>query len=105
MKKPTLIFAVIRENGKENSGLYETWGDYHTATFSPEMDVVAVHPLVIHGRTYRERQESLRDLAIDIQYADNGGLSYGELADIQSFFEEHGRRLGLLREFRENCIC
>lgn len=29
----------------------------------------------------------------------------GELYHIQNFFETMGKRYGLLREFRENCIC
>lgn len=66
-------------------------------------------PFQIDGKTYQERKECLRDLAIDYQSSNDGGtdiqLSYGELADASDFFERMGRKYGLLREFRENCIC
>jgi hypothetical protein len=29
----------------------------------------------------------------------------GELADASDFFEINGKKYGLLRKFRENCIC
>lgn len=100
------IFAVVRDgNGRESSALYQSWRDFHAAMFAPETDVIAVHRLTIYGRTYRQRKNSLRNLAINIQAADNGGLSYGEIAELQGFFAEHGRKLGLLREFRENAVC
>lgn len=100
------IFATLTdESGRTDSFLFPTWDAYHTATFSPNLTVEAVLPLEIHGRTYRDRQNSLRQLAIDIQSEDAGGLSYGELYDLQQFFQWDGRKLGLLREFRENAIC
>jgi len=66
-------------------------------------------PFQIDGKTYQERKESLRDLAIEYQYNNDGDtdiqLSMGELADASGFFEINGKKYGLLREFRENCIC
>lgn len=61
--------------------------------------------LEVKGKTYAERKENLTNKAIEWSYA--GGVaewSYGELAEIQSFFERYGRRYGLIREFRENAI-
>lgn len=103
--KSTMIFAVTREDGQETSGLWTTWGDYHAATFPPDTEVLAVHPLVIHGKTYAERKNSLYDLAVDIQRCDVGGLSQGELCDLCGYMETQGRRYGLLTEFRANAIC
>lgn len=57
------------------------------------------------GADYAERKESLRELAQAFQAADNGGLSWGELAMANGFFLKHGKRYGLLREFEENGIC
>jgi hypothetical protein len=60
----------------------------------------------VSGKTYTERKENLRDLAIE--YSNNVGetcLSYGELAEIGCFFEKNGKRYGLLKEFKENGIC
>ena len=62
-------------------------------------------PLRLTGKTYSERKQALIDLAIDIQITDQRGLSYGESAIIQDYFEENGKRYGCLEEFRENAIC
>lgn len=99
MNKP--IFVVI--DGVSN--VFTSWSEYHAATFSPDCTVEAVHPLTITGKTYNERRENLRNLAIDIQSAEQGGISYYELAILQNFFERNARKYGLLTEFRENAIC
>lgn len=35
----------------------------------------------------------------------NFNYSYSELVDWQNFFEEYGKKYGLLKEFHENAIC
>lgn len=60
----------------------------------------------IGGKTYKDRQNNLRELAID--YSNNYASlswSYSELAEICNYFYENGKRYGLLKEFRENGIC
>lgn len=99
MNKP--IFAVI--DGISN--VFTSWSEYRTATFSPDCVIECVRQLKIKGRTYAERRENLRNLAIDIQSADNGGMSYSEWAILGDFFDKNARRYGLLNEFRENAIC
>ena len=59
--------------------------------------------LAIHGRTYAERQQDLREKAIFWQAAEYD-WSYSELADWNEYFRENGKRYGLLQEFRENAI-
>lgn len=55
---------------------------------------------------YQERKEAARNEAIDWQLDFcNHNYSWGELAYYSSYFENLGRRFGLLREFRENAIC
>jgi hypothetical protein len=99
MNKP--IFAVI--DGVSN--VFTNLSEYHNATFSPNCIIECVRRLEINGRTYAERRENLRDLAIDIQGADNGGMSYCEWEILGNFFDKNARRYGLLNEFRENGIC
>jgi len=99
------IFAVLNEDGVQNSYVFTCWDQYHAATFSPDVEIVAVRPLEVRGKNYRERKGYLRDLAVDVQTADNGGLSQFECAVLGDFFERNGRRYGLLTEFRENGIC
>ena len=61
-------------------------------------------PLTVSGKTYAERKENLRQLAVEIQLQDCGGLSYEEEAILCDFFKKQGKRYGLLREFEENGI-
>lgn len=72
--------------------------------------VDTVHYWTVHtGRkltSYEKAQAALRDFAQIWQgsaYMFN--YSWGELCDWAGFFEEYGRKYGLLREFRENGIC
>lgn len=55
---------------------------------------------------YLRAKEAARQEAIDWQ-ADfpNHNYSWGEMAEFEAYFEKLGRRYGLLREFRDNCIC
>lgn len=76
---------------------------FNAATFSPDIEYQLL-PFKISGKTYAERKNAARQLAIDYQYTDCGGLSWGEYAAITSYFEKIGRRYGLLREYRENEI-
>lgn len=59
---------------------------------------------------YRAKQEALRDEAIEWQTMlwDNGweaGATWENLVEKPLYFEEMGRKYGLLGEFRENGIC
>lgn len=55
---------------------------------------------------YQFKQYVLRMFAIEWQYdfADMR-YSWGDLSEWGAFFEEYGKKYGLLREFRENGIC
>lgn len=95
-------------NGKTEVGIFENvprrifMRDVHKLG-----DVLYAIPFSVSGKTYQERKANLEQLAIDFQLADaevSGGLSYGELADVGAFFNRAGRKLGLIREFRENGI-
>ncbi len=60
----------------------------------------------IPGTRYNRRKEELRQEAIEwAANFDGWDCSYADLAEKQAYFERMGRRYGLLREFRENCIC
>ena len=54
---------------------------------------------------YKEKKEKVRKEAIEWQnefaYHD---YSYSELANYQNYFENKGKRYGLIREFKENGI-
>lgn len=68
-------------------------------------EIIDYIPLTVCGKSYEEKRADLRDKAIEWSFASGAAnWSYGELADIQEFFERNGKRYGLIREFRENCI-
>lgn len=104
-----MIYAVLREPGKqfpENAYLFYTWRDFHAATFSPDIEELCVIELGrLKGKTYAERKADIEAKAIEYSHNMEGGLSYGELSDIQEYFERYGRRYGLLTDFHENAIC
>ena len=58
-----------------------------------------------YKKSYKNLQNILREFAIDWQ-SDFPRFTYswGSLADWGGFFEEYGKKYGLLREFRENGI-
>ena len=59
----------------------------------------------LHKLTYSEKKEKIREEAIDWQLDfSNHNYSYGELAEIQAYFEKVGKKYGLIKEFRENGI-
>ena len=87
------------------------WGEsgyklWYEDTFSPLCKNIKKLDFKISGNTYKEKQESLRSLAIDWQLDFSYlGWSYGELATIQDYFYKNGKRYGLLSEFKVNGIC
>ena len=57
-------------------------------------------------KTYQQAKEAARLFAIDMQnIISENNFSYGEIADIQDTLHALGRHFGLVREFKENCIC
>ena len=111
-----MFFAHYKNASKEDcSGIYfdhtdgpycDGWRVFHAETFSPETEIVSMIDFHVHGKTYQEKQSSARDIAIAFQYAiADCSLAYSELATVQDWFCKAGRKYGLLREFRENCIC
>lgn len=98
---------MVGENGgglyAENAGGYDA---YFRDTFCPATEIVSFISFHAYGKTYDERKESVRNAALDYQSAcSEYCFSYSELAWIGAWFEHMGRKYGLLREFRENCIC
>lgn len=102
-----MFIGIFKNNeGKIGNYIYFSFEEWHRDTFPPGIDIITTILFKVGGKTYAEKKENLRDLAIE--YSNNVGntcLSYGELAKIGDFFEKNGKRYGLLREFKENGIC
>ena len=97
-------------NGEEYNYIYIKknggWSAFHKDTFSPLTKNIEILDFKISGKTYREKQASLEDLAKEYQYNFSSlSWSYGELMEIENYFYENGKRYGLLKEFKENAIC
>lgn len=102
-----LLAKYVDQTGKERCNLYDSFEQYHRDTFSPECVEVFALEFRIPGKTYQERKENARALAVDYSGLDcsgSPGISWGELGAIQAYFETAGARYGLLEEFRENAI-
>jgi len=104
MSKHYIFVADLTKKYIEICG---TWDRVHALTFNP-CGAYVVRELRTRGKTYAERKANAAELARELQSIESetsgGGLSWGEYSIITDFFEEVGRRFGLLREFRENCI-
>ena len=56
-------------------------------------------------KKYLENKEKIRQEAISWQLSfDENNYSYGELLAYEEYFYKMGKRYGLLKEFKENCI-
>lgn len=100
-----LLLGIIKKYGeKKESNLYCTWRAWQEDTFNPTTKIETMILFKISGKTYEEKKENLRQLAIDFQLSDIINLSYGELAEIYTFFKKNAKRYGLIQEFKENGI-
>lgn len=110
-----MFFASFTINGEHGGGIYYDRTDgpycdgyslYFRETFSPDTKHGAFIDFHIKGKTYAERKDSLYNIALDYVAAwSEYSFSYSELFAISEWMERKARRYGLLREFRENCIC
>ena len=96
----------IYYNGEESGVVYD-YGLFHSKTFSPDSEWIVLGTLKSKW-TYRRKKIEVRELAIAThafisEY--DVPLSWGDVAEIGTWFEKYGRRYGLLEEFRENGIC
>jgi hypothetical protein len=100
-----MIFAAYRdENGNERATTFDCSDCFNRFFFSPCLDPVFVTDFKVSGKTYAERKENARNLAIDVQSFSWPGLYWSECAEIENELETIGKRYGLIREFRENGV-
>ena len=103
-----MFYARLKndETGRETSALYYYMMNYISDTFSPIWETLDIINFTVSGKTYREKQNDLREKAIrfqsDISSAE--GLYMGEYAEIVNWFVKNARRYGLVQEFTENAI-
>jgi hypothetical protein len=90
------IYAKTKEG-------YEEW---YKNTFSPETENIEILDFTIKGKNYNEKKLCAAEIAKDWQINfSQYSWSYGEIVIICNYFKKIGKRYGLLKEFKENCIC
>ena len=101
-----MFYAKLKQDGQIVGNLYHDFQDYISDTFSPEVETMVIIPFTVHGSNYAERRENVRGTAMEFQTAnDCDGLYMSDMAQIYGWFAKMGKRYGLLKEFRENCVC
>lgn len=104
-----MLIGIYELNNRVENCIYnKKYGGYHAwyeDTFSPKTKIIGTLDFKIKGKNYNERKNNAIELAKDYQ-CDFGqyNWSYSELATIYNFFENVGKRYGLLKEFKENGI-
>lgn len=104
-----MFIARFTIEEKEQFFIYygsEGWKEFYKNTFSPLTKDINILEFKLHGKTYQEKKAASIQLAQDFQFF-FGDLSwsYSELAEIQGYFERIAKQYGLMKEFKENCIC
>lgn len=105
----------VLENGQKsrivtsNKGFWDMVSNYTIEQINESTYCVLgrIQVLSVKKLSPRERLKAiLHGFAVEWQY-NCASLNYsiGELCNYQNFFEEYGRKYGLLKEFRENGLC
>ena len=87
--------------------VYGHWnGDILNISVSHKTPIQETEMRKANKEYYNRMKRRARDTALCWQeeFA-NKSMSWGELAEAQSYFEKLGKKYGLLAEFRENGIC
>ena len=100
-----IIYAVTHNDETNETKAYlTTYGVLRSLTFPPHINAECIIEFTIHGKTYAEKKNNLRNMAIDYSNNRADGLYMSDIIAIENFFAENGKRYGLLNEFRENAI-
>ena len=94
---------VIKSLAKNNYQFFDTFSKY-----GYKKEGFKSLELAIKGKTYKEKANNLRELAVDFQNFNMDecdiDFSYLELSIICSWFKKKAHRFGLTKEFKENGI-
>ena len=104
-----MIIARIRTpEGTTEDNLYRNLNDLAHCILLRKATILDVLRLEVCGKTYAERKEHLRAVAICFQAKDDGEsdiqLSMSERGIVEAWFCDRAGRYGLVQEFEENGI-
>lgn len=100
-----MFFAKFVLNGQEHAELYTDPDKFYDDISDSSVQIISFVNFSIFGKDYKSRKNWLYDVAVKWSNCDSEGLYLDELCDIDAWFSQMGKRYGLLREFKENCIC
>lgn len=100
------IAKVELNNGKIDKMLL--YNDYDYKCIIKAYKLLELITLEVKGKTYTDKSNCLRELAIDYQLFNTSDcdidLSNQDMTNICSWFEQKAKLYGLTNEFRENAI-
>lgn len=103
-----MLIAVMHfnETGDSRTAFYDSMDAYIRDTFSPEWGQDYLIEFKVRGRSYAEKKNHVRNLAVEMSTLplDTWDVPWFAEGDITEWFETMGRRYGLVREFTENGI-
>lgn len=99
-----LYYVIYNERTQETIATLGNNHTFYNDTWSPCDKVICSFYLSIRGKTYQEKKNHIQALAIEWSNNQAPGLDWVDLSIIYNFFEKYGRRYGLVKEFKENCI-
>ena len=92
----------LQKDGTKVGHLFDSMVGYMNYTDAMPIDII---DFKVSGSTYEEKKKSARQVAIDFQHAECGGMFMSEYADATEWFKTIGKRYGLSAEFeREGVI-
>ncbi len=91
----------LEKDGTKVGHLFDSVVEFVREVDADPIDIV---DFKVSGRTYEERKESARQLAIDFQHSECGGMFMSEYAEVTDFFRKIGKRFGLYAEFENEGV-
>ncbi len=104
-----MILTLRMINGEmypvmDNFRTKKQWEKYEKQFGNPDM-LMAVVEITISGNNYKQKQDSLREQARNIQLLlSQSTQSYKTLVEVQNWITSRATTYGLIKEFRENGI-
>ena len=103
--KNNLYFGTCMIDGSGMGWVFGSRDDLHKQIEINDSTILFETNFVVHGSNYKDKKESARALAIDIQGAlSESSVSWWEHSLITKKLYSIGKRFGLIKEFKENAI-
>lgn len=95
-----VIADYIDAHGVEHCRIFNSFEDFHRATFSPDCRIWDTAELKTRGTNYQERKGTAAALAARVNRMETGTLTYSEIQILRKFFRRLGTKTGNLKLFR-----